>query len=198
VLNYQESIVNIPKAGLEICGNEIDDDKNGKLDCGEAICAAEAACICFNGLKDPDETGVDCGGTCGTCAEQEEPTFVPTSEQVIDTPITTEKTGSNGWLWFLFILLILGGGGFFFYIKYVKTGKVDISSIAKFFKKKKGGPSFDDFKKTLEFKPVQSSRPQVNAPARRPISTTRQAARSKDEDALDRSLKEAERLLKGK
>jgi hypothetical protein len=31
---------------------------------------------CFNGIKDPEETGIDCGGPCGSCKSIEQPTPV--------------------------------------------------------------------------------------------------------------------------
>lgn len=31
---------------------------------------------CFNGIKDGDETGVDCGGSCGSCSKIEQPTTI--------------------------------------------------------------------------------------------------------------------------
>src|SRR4030066_495973 len=32
---------------------------------------------CFNGIKDGDETDIDCGGQCGACKIEEQPTIVP-------------------------------------------------------------------------------------------------------------------------
>jgi len=43
----------------EICDNELDDDCDGDIDGG---CA-----LCDNGVQDEDEEGVDCGGPCPPC-----------------------------------------------------------------------------------------------------------------------------------
>ena len=54
---------------LEICDNRIDDDGDGKIDCADVIdCADAPNCInlpianCSDGIKNQDETDVDCGG----------------------------------------------------------------------------------------------------------------------------------------
>ena len=91
---------------------------------------------------------------------------------------------------------VFGGGGFVFYTKYVKTGKVDLS---KFFKKKNNNkPNFEQFKRQTEFKPVQPS-PQPVKPFARPMKPTAplKARPSKEEDELYKSIREAQRLLKG-
>ena len=53
----------------DLCNNNLDDDCDGQIDEG---CAQQQNQIqqstCFNNLQDGDETGVDCGGSCRTCA----------------------------------------------------------------------------------------------------------------------------------
>jgi hypothetical protein len=44
---------------FEICGNNLDDDCDGETD--------EGCETCNNGIKDGDEEGVDCGGSCSPC-----------------------------------------------------------------------------------------------------------------------------------
>jgi hypothetical protein len=43
----------------------------GKTDpdnrCTKGPCDGNGACRCANGLQDGDETGIDCGGSCGKC-----------------------------------------------------------------------------------------------------------------------------------
>ena len=101
------------------------------------------------------------------------------------------------------IILLLIGGGVFFYIKYVKTGKVDLGSL--FGKKKAKGPSFEEFRRQSEFKPIQPQ-PQRNQPVNkgpsRPIQPAKPLAgsiksKSKEEEELEKSMREAEKLLKG-
>ncbi|KAF0211415.1 MAG: hypothetical protein FD167_5347, partial [bacterium] len=193
----------------EICGDGVDNDNDGSLDCAEPKCLDTPLCKCDNNVKDDDELGVDCGGSCVvSCVDSEED-----EQDTEETPVTTEPSdsseeedttevdeGSSLWIWILIIVVILLGGGSFFYIKYVKTGKVDLSSL---FKKKTNKPNFDEFRRQAEFKPVTP----VNRPTSRPGNSSFQkpiqpfnagaARRSKDEDELDKSLKEAEKLLKG-
>ena len=49
---------------------------------------------CFDGVQNGDETGVDCGGSCGVCVVTERPSIV-------------ERT----WWWLVFLLLALLSGG---------------------------------------------------------------------------------------
>ncbi|WP_419211894.1 DUF4331 family protein [Maribacter sp. X9] len=43
---------------------------------------AIAAAICSDGIMNGDETGIDCGGTCGPCEDAMEPNFTGTYAQV--------------------------------------------------------------------------------------------------------------------
>ena len=48
---------------VEICGNGVDDDGNGKTDCEDDVCASLAACIfeiCGNGIDDDHNNKIDC------------------------------------------------------------------------------------------------------------------------------------------
>ncbi|HLC58874.1 MAG TPA: hypothetical protein VJI68_03350 [Candidatus Nanoarchaeia archaeon] len=192
-------------ADVEICGDGLDNDRDGVLECGELECRDNPICICDNGIKDAGEIAIDCGGTCGTCPADtgDDSLDVPLDDFTDDTTEpdttsdpTTEEGGSLWWLWLLIILIVFGGGGFVFYTKYVKTGKVDLS---KFFKKKNNNkPNFEQFKRQTEFKPVQPS-PQPVKPFARPMKPTAplKARPSKEEDELDKSIREAQRLLKG-
>src|SRR3989344_3502014 len=188
---------NVAVGNNEVCGNGFDDDSDGAIDCSESECVSEAGCICADGIQDGDETGVDCGGSCQTiCFEEEPQEEQPTEETLEEEPfpedeIIEEEGGSLWWLWLLIILII--GGGVFFYVKYVKTGKVDLAHL---FKKKPKGPTFDEFRRQAEFKPVQPQKPAGGQPAR-PTQQLRATAparpmKNKEEDELERSIREAQ------
>ncbi|MFH0936099.1 MAG: hypothetical protein V1815_00275 [Candidatus Woesearchaeota archaeon] len=49
----------------EICNNNLDDNCNGKTDLQDDLCKTNLHC--FNNIKDSDEIGIDCGGSCPTC-----------------------------------------------------------------------------------------------------------------------------------
>ncbi|MCA9496752.1 MAG: hypothetical protein KC589_07420, partial [Nanoarchaeota archaeon] len=50
--------ININPNKIESCDNDsLDNDCDGQID----------ECSCNNGIKDSDETDIDCGGTCGSC-----------------------------------------------------------------------------------------------------------------------------------
>ena len=86
----------------------------------------------------------------------------------------------------------MGGGGLF-YMKYIKTGKIDLGSL---FGKKPKGPSFEEFRRQAEFKPIQQPQRPIGPgrpmPARAPINN-----KSKDDEELERSIREAQKILKG-
>lgn len=190
----------------EICGNGIDDDMDGADDCAEIECLDNPICQCVNNIQDGDETGIDCGGSCpSACLDQEEFLDEPLESfgdepEFLDDPLddtVDEEGGSLWWLWVL-IILILIGGGIFFYVKYVKTGKVKLEDI---FKKKPKGPSFEDFRKKAEFKPVVGAkpiaRPAAGRPQPRPMpGRPGPAVKPKGDDALEKSIREAQNLLK--
>ncbi len=205
-------------SSLEICGNGFDDNGNGIYDCGEIECSSDPVCQCQNGVRDAGEEGVDCGGSCsvqcvtsgeaectidadctageicvsGSCvfetAAEEDAGFVPVDEG------DEEEEGSLWWLW-LIIIIILILLAVLFYTKYVKTGKINLGGL---FKRKRKQPTFDEYRTQAEFKPVQKpARPAFGykPPAR---AVSRPAAKSKEDDELERSLEEAKKLLGGK
>jgi len=50
----------------ELCGNGVDDDGDGDIDCGDPDCAADPACagqpeLCDNGMDDDGDGAADCG-----------------------------------------------------------------------------------------------------------------------------------------
>lgn len=187
----------------EICGNAVDDDKDGAMDCGEVECLSHESCKCSNNIQDDDEEGIDCGTSCSKdCVVDEQQPIDTTPEEpeevpVEEEPVATEEGGSSWWVFIIILLFLLVGFGLF-YFKYVKTGKINLANL---FKKKTKGMSFEDFRRQAEFKPIQPQRPaNVNVsrgpPPMRP-STGNFKVRSKDEEDLDKSMREAEKLLKG-
>ena len=209
-------------AKREICGNGIDDNHNGIEDCGENDCVDDQGCKCVNNKQDGDELGIDCGGNCGNkCPEPATDTTatgctldtdcdsgescqsgicIIKSDNNVNPIPTTEDSGSSWWIWLLIILIILLLGFGIFYIKYVKTGKVSLKDL---FKKKKT-QSFDEYRRMAEFKPAQQKpmmQQRQNTAQRtmtQPRITPQKATRSKEEEELERSLREAEKLIKGK
>ncbi len=53
--------------GTNGAGNSLDDDCDGQTDEGCTQLTANATTNCFNGIKDGDEEGIDCGGSCRRC-----------------------------------------------------------------------------------------------------------------------------------
>src|SRR3989338_3660825 len=204
----------------EICGNGIDDNQNGIEDCGEQLCSDDQSCKCVNNKQDGDEEGIDCGGNCGNkCADTTDGTettgcildsdcnsgegcqsgicIIKNDDTDATLPTSTDE-GSSWWIWLLIILLILLAGFGVFYVKYVKTGKIVLKDI---FKKKKK-QTFDEYKRMSEFKPAQprpmNTQNNNQRMATQPRITPQRAIKSKEEEELERSLKEAEKLIKGK
>lgn len=198
----------------EICGNGFDDNNNGIFDCGEIRCASDPVCQCQNGMRDAGESGVDCGGTCavacitaedectsdaecllgetcisGTCVASTlvgggEDEFVPVDEEEED-----EK--SLWWLWLIIIIVLILLIALF-YLKYLKTGKLNLGSL---FKKGKKQPTFEQYRSQAEYRPVQRPSFPYKVPtgqASRPVSKT------KGDAELEKSLEEAKKLLGGK
>ncbi len=200
---------------VKLCSNnEVDECEEG-VDCG-------GFCNACEGEQEPKgtetskeceansdcDTGQECvGGKCQS--KEEEP---PEEECKSDDECSDGEECKSGkclpkegrslwWLWLLIILIVIGGGGAFFYLYYVKSGKAGLGHL---FKKKPKGPTFEQFKIQQEFKPQPIQRQQVGQPARRTIfpaargPVTRGPAKSKEDLELERSLKEAERIIKGK
>ncbi|MBS3152317.1 hypothetical protein J4230_02805 [Candidatus Woesearchaeota archaeon] len=194
----------VPVSNVEVCGNGLDDDADGADDCAEAECLDNAVCQCVNNIKDGDEDSIDCGGSCPVACEEQLPEEGKVEEGKKEEPVEvatepTEEKKSLWWLWVL-IILFLVGGVLFFYVKYIKTGKIVLSNI---FKKKPKGPTFEDFRRQSEFRPVQTAQPQrtqSKSPVRpaqpgKPFTTMK--PKSKEDEELERSMREAEKLLKG-
>ncbi len=170
----------------EICDNGIDDDGNEFIDCADAdICGKETLC---QEEEEPDTSFTD--DDIPSLSEDDAPSF--------DGTIDTDEGGNTGWIIFTILFVLLLGGGTFFYFRYVKTGKINLKDL---FTRKKSKQTFEEFKRMAEFKPVQQPKPaQPQRPAARPAPPARptRPTRSAEDDALDRSLKEAEKLLKKK
>ena len=178
----------------EICDNELDDDGDGFFDCNDGSCFNFPGCECFNLKLDVGEEGIDCGGGCDkTCSTFDgdgtkiSPDFPEPGGDFgsadVGSGIYEEEESSLWWLWVILILIALVGG-YFGYQKFKKKGGLF---------KKKSKTSFEQYQRQISQRP----RPQVNSPQpiQRPI---RPNIRSKEEDELDKSLKEAAKLLEGK
>lgn len=185
----------------EICAGKMD-DKYGRTGCSSLECKDSDNCLCKNGRKDSGEEDVDCGGSCDPCITEELQETgktgeeVTTGEETQPTETTTSGTtpkSSSLLIWVIVIILIVAaGGGVIFYLK--SQGK--LGSLGNIFKKKPKGPSFDEFKKQLESRPVMPSQP--SRPVQRPMPSRVTPARKVVDDELEKSLREAEKLLKGK
>ncbi len=58
-------------AATEICNDGVDNDKDCRLDCSDSECNGNPVCgPCFNGVQNPGEYGIDCGGVCETGATE--------------------------------------------------------------------------------------------------------------------------------
>ena len=180
----------------EICDNLFDDDGDSFIDCGDGDCATFDDCRCENQVLDPGEEGVDCGGICDKgCSVDELPTPIdpafpedPGGDSDFPSFDEEEEEGSSWWIWVL-VLIVAIALGVFIFMKY-KAGGISL--------KRKPKTSFEQYKRQIAQRPAPARRPPVrrtSAPVRKPIG--RAKLRSKDEDELDKSLKEAEKLLKG-
>ena len=201
----------------EICDNVIDDDDDGLNDCNDPDCDGTEACpiiecsgdeecsggTCTDGkcvyeqacnLDGVCDSGEDCD--CDDCKTEAQCEAAP--ECTSDTDCDSDEICEDGScvakeekksplgiiIWIIVIILLLSGLGFF-YIKYIKTGKINLSKI---FKKKKPMP-----KQSFEQYTVQRPLPSISKPVARPAQKA-----GKEEDELEKSLKEAEKLLYGK
>ena len=133
-----------------LCGNkcELGLQCNQNSDCASGVCSDEGLCqapTCEDGVRNGEETGVDCGGpnceacsqggqcqedsdcagalvcSFGTCMEQrnDRDTNVPPDRQEPRTPV--EEDSGMSWTGLILIILglvsILGGGGYIYYEK---------------------------------------------------------------------------------
>jgi len=191
---------------IENCENGIDDDKNGLIDCNDSSCLTATACLCKNGKKDVGETDIDCGGSCPACTGATKPECVTSSDcsgdavcqdgkcivaQTTKTPDTTTPPQSSSLWFYIIIFIVLAAGIFAIYFFLIKTGKLN-----QLLGKKKKTPSFEDYRRTAEFKPVNPTAKPPARPISRPV--VRQPVKPHEDEELDKSLKEAERLLKEK
>jgi hypothetical protein len=67
----QVTFSSIDPAPTEDCGITGDEDGNGLADCADSTCAGAPSCAvatCADGRKDSNESDVDCGGPCPSCA----------------------------------------------------------------------------------------------------------------------------------
>ena len=176
----------------EDCTNGIDDDSDGLADCFDGDCTDHSSCAeettieeeCGDGICDLGEDTESCPSDCEEQTKTEPETGCTQDSNCQDN----EKCNDKGecvkkfpWgiiVTILVVILILGGGTVF-YLKFVKTGKL--------FKPKgsKPKPSFERYS--------------MERPIQQPIRTAAQPSKkSKEEDELEKSLKEAEKLLYGK
>ncbi len=208
----------IPGKNQRDCTNYQSLSDEGLGVCGDPRCEDAVKLLCTNGKKDYCEEDLDCGGQCKSCStDGVKKPATSTNECTIDSDCsnseeclskkcvkkesdkdegksstTPKEKKSLWWLWLLLILIILGGGLLFFYTKYVSTGKIDLRNL---FKKKPKGPTFEEFRRVQEFKPLQ--RP-IQRSQTRPITRPTMPIKSKEEDELEKSIREAQRLIKGK
>ncbi len=208
---------------IEICDNTIDDDEDSLIDCYDSDCIGDINCPgtehCTNGDMDADEEGVDCGGavctscvtvectidndcnvnngeTCvdGSCVSEKQPACETDDDCDVSAGETCdngdcipkeEKPFPTGLVISIIIILLILGGGAFFYLKYIKTGKFSFKDL---FKKKPKGPIRPTF--GYPTKPLPTMERSMQKPA--------QPKKMGEEDELEKSLKEAEKLLYGK
>src|SRR3989344_94876 len=158
----------------EDCVNGVDDDDDGLADCFDGDCVDHSSCA------EETATEEECGN--GVCDLGEDSEICPSdcqdNEKCNDKGECVKKFPWGIILTILIIILVLGGGAVF-YLRFVKTGKL--------FKPKgsKPRPSFERYS--------------MERPIQQPMRTAAQPSKkSKEEDELEKSLKEAEKLLYGK
>ena len=141
-------------------------------ECGSGEECKKGKCITPLESSSICKTDKDCGDTesCtdGTCVSS-----------------GSSSSSSLTWIFIVVGVLVVLLGGAFFYLKFVKTGKITL------FKKKNNGLSFEEFRRSAETsRPAPQQRPQFQRPTARP------GKHSSEDEELDKSLKEAEKLLK--
>src|SRR3989344_1252983 len=206
----------------EICDDTLDNDEDTITDCGDPECISEEHCRCDNKRKDTGEEGIDCGGTCPQACDAEEQPLAPTDECVVSSECSDgercvdgscvrttaqercaedsdcddgeacqagscipEEESNLGIIILLLAILLLAAGGVFFYLKYVKTGRVSLF-------KKKTQPTFEEFTTARSYQEPAPKKQPFTFPRTNPLKS------STEDEALERSLKEAEKLLKQK
>tara|TARA_Y100000310_G_scaffold138289_2_gene137243 strand:+ start:41868 stop:43604 length:1737 start_codon:yes stop_codon:yes gene_type:complete len=155
--------------------------------CGDNVCDS----VEKSGGSCTDDCGDSSGGSKAFCGDDlaegveecdgSDDAFCPGSCQVDCTCGVEEESSSLGWLWILLIILLLGIAAFFFYSKYQgKGGKRPTA-------------------KRPEYKPYSSQLqgPQKRAAPKMQYAAPKSSARaSKVDDELEKSIKEAKKLLK--
>lgn len=177
------------------CARECDDGGGGKL----TECTSDIDCplgeVCGSGgyCKVEGSDGGGGGGTGGvTVGKCNSDKDCASGEKCDKKTSKCEKKGSSAWIWILLIILVLGGGGFALYFFGVKGGGLGFGK-----KSRPARPSFADFKGSIAQRPAG---PMMARPAVRPAvrAASSSGLQKHEEDALEKSLKEAERLLKKK
>lgn len=209
----------------EICAGKAK-DRMDRTGCASPLCSIRKECACENtelncGGPNPNcapcpETGGTTGGVSDlqSSGETTSPETPPTSKGT-SSETTPADTGSSFWVWIivLMLVLVLGGGGIIFYLK--SQGKLEdfLANIKGMFGKKPAGPSFEQYRKQAETnkmqaraQPVGVQRPGVQRPIQgqrplppvsRPVIKTAPLKKPTYDDALEKSIKDAENLLKG-
>ena len=189
------------------CFDQIQNQGEDGLDCGGDNCAPCSKVSCNDRLMNGNEEGIDCGGSCSISCSMSKKIRTGASDESDygeDTGIIIEcgdgfcDAGEEGtcpkdcdegssfmsYLLPLIIILALIGGAFFAYKKGLIKVKGKDNATAK--------PSFK-FKTNISQKPVQG----ITKPMfRQQTPIKRKTFKSKEELALEKSLKEQQDLLK--
>lgn len=223
ICNTTTSLCEAAPGLVEICDNYLDDDNDGLIDCDDIDdCASDPACvegvectydsaceygyICSNGECIVSEDGVvGCnedgmcdygeGCDCSDCAGEDECAGAAGAEGCTDDEDCdegekckdgdcVEKKGLSWWiLGIIVLIIIIGVGGWFL----VSSGKLKLEGLFK--KKPPKRPSFMEYTRTRPIQPgyMPPPRAQPSAPKK-----------TKEDIELERSLREAEKLLHGK
>lgn len=198
---------------VSLCSNGKIDSCEENVDCGGfcEACGEEKTSDTTTTEECKSDSECDSGEEClsGKCVTKEEGcktnSDCSASEECLSGKCLPKEQKSYWWLWLLIILLVLFGAFGIFYIKYVKTGKFDLKHL---FKRKPKGQTFEEFKVQERFKQAtprqQPQNTRQQAQTRQPttgqprMQATRAPVKTKEDIELERSIKEAERLIKGK
>ena len=158
--------------GENICDDFLDNDDDGLADCDDSDCVSDSACgdleDCNDGIDNDKDGDVDGDDLDCTGSKKD------------------GGTGFLGWLIIIIIILLIIGGIFYLYKK-----KPDIFTNL-----------FSGFKKKPKTPPTQPQPFYTQQPVRRPIQQQRQYIprqpqqyRRPQEDELDKSIREAKKLI---
>ncbi|MDD5649968.1 MAG: dickkopf-related protein [Candidatus Nanoarchaeia archaeon] len=170
------------------CSKSTGDACESDSDCSENQYCDYNSCSCV------DQALVVENEICNDKIDNDNNGFIDCKDPAcVDAP---ECKKSSLWIWILLLLLSLGGGAFYYFSIY-KAGKGfgDLFNFKGLFggkKPKAKGKSFEEYVAQKESKPVQNVQ-QVQ----RPQQPFTQRSRKQDdvEDALEKSLQEAKKLL---